>query len=218
MYKAIDLMTEIARDKPEAPLLNQFAAEGASDCLSKRLHAMLRAGIQDGVLVEKPMLDVQSRFMRLTERRRGLRWYALIDGYQYEQHTGQRLERIDETNCALFDGTEDAPLAHAGPWLHDLLRDPQPMDELAGLEQIRPAISWLITPLDLEGLARCLRLKLDAKLSGGYKALLRFYDPRVLGKLFNVMTAMQRITFFELIDEWHFIYEGKRVWMGRHDA
>lgn len=211
-------MTDAARDKPAAPLLNQFAAEGASDCLSNRLQAMLKASIQDGALIERPMLDVHSRFVRLTQRRRGLRWYALIDGYQYEQHTGQRLQPIAGTNCALFDGTDDAPLAHAGPWLHDLWSDPQPIDELAAMEGKTNAISWLITPMDLEGLAQCLRPKLNVRLPNGKEALVRFYDPRVLGNLFKAMNVAQRTKFFELIDEWHFMYEGKRVWMGRHDA
>lgn len=164
------------------------------------------------------MFDVQSRFQSLKERHRELRWYALVDGYQHEQHTGQRIESRHGINRALFQGTEDEPLVHAGPWLYDLSEAPDKVSELATLERALPCVSWLITAMDLEGLSQYLQLKLDAKLPGGKKALIRFYDPRVLGHLFEVMDVGQKALFFHLIDEWHFLNEGRRVWMGRHDA
>lgn len=163
------------------------------------------------------MRDVQDRYLRLLERRRELRLYALIDGYQYEQHCGQRIAR-SPANRALFVGTEDEPLAHAGPWLYDIDQCPQAIEEFAALEQAKPAVSWLITPIDLEGLAQLLQLRLDAELPDGRKALVRFYDPRVLGNLFKVMDGQQCAEFFQLIDEWHFLIDGRRVWMGRDDA
>lgn len=92
------------------------------------------------------------------------------------------------------------------------------MEELAALERAKPAVSWLITPIDLEGLAQLLQLRLDAELPDGRKALVRFYDPRVLGNLFKVMDGQQCAEFFQLIDEWHFLIDGRRVWMGRDDA
>jgi len=72
--------------------------------------------------------------------------------------------------------------------------------------------------MNLEGLSQLLQLKLDAMLPGGKTALVRFYDPRVLGNLFAVMNEAQKAAFFGLIDEWHFMHEGRRVWAGRHDA
>lgn len=164
------------------------------------------------------MLDVQNRYQELVQRRRELRWYALIDGYQLKQHTGERPEPLAGINRALFKGTEDEPLAHAGPWLYDLSQCPERLDEFAALESALPSVSWLMTAMDLEGLAQFLQLKLDAELPGGRKALIRFYDPRVLGNLFTVMNTEQRAQFFHLIDEWHFLYNGERVWMGRADA
>jgi hypothetical protein len=164
------------------------------------------------------MFDVLSRFLGLAEKRRELRLYALLDGLQYEEHTGQQLQRAAGTNHALFDDTDDAPLAHAGPWLCEVPQHPQHIDAFAALERERPAVSWLITAMDLEGLTQCLRLKLNAELPDGRRALVRFYDPRVLGHLFTVMDAPQRAQFFHLIDEWHFLHNGQRVWMGRSDA
>jgi hypothetical protein len=38
------------------------------------------------------MQDVLQRFRQLAGARRGLRLYALVDGFQYHQHTGQWIE------------------------------------------------------------------------------------------------------------------------------
>jgi uncharacterized protein DUF4123 len=164
------------------------------------------------------MSDVQARFQELHAAQSTLNFYALVDGYQYEQHTGQRLERHYGINRAIFDGTQDQPLAHAGPWLIDVGNSPEQVQRLAELEQALPSVSWIITPIDLEGLAQLLQLKLDAQLPDGKKALVRFYDPRVLGNIFHTMTIEQRAEFFYLIEEWHFMYNGRRVWTGRNNA
>lgn len=164
------------------------------------------------------MLDVQQRYQQFSAQRAGLNWYALVDGYQREQQTGERVVTLSGVNQGLFVGTPDEPLAHAGPWLYDMKRCPEEIEGIATLERAAPCVSWLITSLNLEGLSQLLQLKLDAVLPGGKTALVRFYDPRVLGNLFTVMNESQKAAFFGLIDEWHFMYEGRRVWAGRHDA
>jgi hypothetical protein len=164
------------------------------------------------------VLDVQERFRQLSTHRSELRWYALVDGHQHEQHSGERIGQEPGVNRALFDGTDDEPLAHAGPWLFDLLRSPARARHFAQLEAALPAVSWIFAAMDLEGLAQVLQLKLDATLPDGRTALVRIQDPRVLGNLFTVMDAEQRSLFLHLIEEWHFLYDGQRVWMGRGDA
>jgi hypothetical protein len=161
------------------------------------------------------MLDVQARYLSLVERRPGLRWYALIDGWQHEQRTGEWLCPAPRVNRALFEETENAALAHAGPWLHDLCADATRAHDWAALEREAPCVSWLITAMDLQGLSQVLRLKLDSALPDGRRALLRFYDPRVLANLFNTFGDEQRASFFELIEEWHFLLNGQRRWIGR---
>jgi hypothetical protein len=49
--------------------------------------------------------------------------------------------------------------------------------ELGALERALPSLSWLMTTMDLDGLAQVLQLKLNAALPDGRQALLRFYDP-----------------------------------------
>lgn len=167
-------------------------------------------------------MDVQHRFEQLSTARPELRLYALVDGLQYRQHTGYdvqpQVEPHGPINRALFDGTEDAALAHAGPWLFDVSQRPDLIGTFAALETALPSVSWLICALDLQGLAQLLQLKLHARLDQGQTALLRFYDPRVLGNLFAVMTEQQKAEFFFLIDEWHFLHGGQRVWTGRQHA
>lgn len=106
----------------------------------------------------------------------------------------------------------------AGPWLIDIDKVPDQLQGLHELERALPAVSWLISPIDLEGLSQLLQLKLDAQLPDGRKVLLRFYDPRVLAHLMQTLDREQRAEFVHLIDEWHFIHDGRRVCVGGHRA
>lgn len=157
------------------------------------------------------MADILERYERLRVEQETLKLYALVDGYQYEHHMGERLSYIAGLNRPIFAGTDDEALAHAGPWLIDVGGVSAQLEDLKTLESSAPAVSWIITPIDLEGLSQLLQLKLDAELPDGRIALLRFYDPRVLGNLCQTMDDAQRTEFFYLIDEWHFMYRGEHV-------
>lgn len=143
-----------------------------------------------------------------------LNLYALVDGFQYEQHIGERLEFQRGVNRPILYGTEDEPLAHAGPWLVDITKSDRHISFLLELEEALPSVSWLMTSIDMEGLSQLLQLKLETELPDGRRALLRFYDPRVLGNLYHTMDTTQRAEFFHLVDEWHFIYNGKHLAAG----
>ena len=160
-------------------------------------------------------MDVLERFAVLKAQHPALNLYVLVDGLAYEAHTGERLTPLSGVNASLFANTADEPLAHAGPWL---FQANQIEDQLAGLwafEQAKPAVSWIIAPMDLHGLAQLLQLRQEAKLPCGSQVLLRLSDARVLDKLFAVLTPVQKSEFFGLIAEWHFLHHGERVWTGR---
>jgi hypothetical protein len=89
---------------------------------------------------------------------------------------------------------------------------------LAHLERQVPSVTWLISETDLHGLAQLLQLQLDARLPDGRIALVRFWDPRVLAELVNVLSPKQRETFFAHIHEWHLLRNGERVHIGRAHA
>lgn len=163
------------------------------------------------------MIDVQERLARLHESMPELRLYALVDGLQFEQKQGERLSDAYGRR-GLFAGTPDAPLIHAGPWLMDAELVSELLPVLGELEQQAPAVTWLIAPQDLDGLAMLLQLRLDMRLPDGRTALLRFWDPRVLAGITEIMTEDQRAEFFAHIHEWHLLHNGKRVWIGRHHA
>lgn len=139
--------------------------------------------------------------------------FALVDGLQYEALFGQVLR--PEQGVALFLGTPDEPLAHAGPWLIDVDAQSTLCAALADVEASSPVCSWLITSVPLAGLAQLLQNKLDMKLPDGRVALIRYYDPRVLRRLALTLKPDQRETFFEHIDEWHFMVDGQALYVGR---
>lgn len=163
------------------------------------------------------MLDVQERLSQLKEQHSELELYALVDGLQYEQQHGERLQPGLAVR-SLFANTPDEPLQHAGPWLITIEQAQHLLPKIAELENNKPAVTWLISSAGFEGLAMLLQLRLDTQLADGTKALLRYWDPRVLAGLVEIMTLDQREEFFAHIQEWHFMHQGKRVWIGRHHA
>ena len=163
-------------------------------------------------------LDVADRLAHLRMRNPALRLFGLVDGLQYETHRG---ERLDDRHgfASLFHGTPDSPLAHAGPWLFDVEAAGDGVTaDMARLERELPSVTWLVSELDLHGLMQLLQLQLDARLPDGRIALIRFWDPRVLAELVNVLTPGQRETFFAHIHEWHLLRNGERVHIGRAHA
>ena len=163
-------------------------------------------------------LDVADRLAHLRMRNPALRLFGLVDGLQYETHRG---ERLDDRHgfASLFHGTPDSPLAHAGPWLFDVEAAGDGVTaDMARLERELPSVTWLVSELDLHGLMQLLQLQLDARLPDGRVALVRFWDPRVLAELVNVLTPEQRETFFAHIHEWHLLRNGERVHIGRAHA
>jgi hypothetical protein len=163
--------------------------------------------------------DVQQRHVSLQRSNSALRLYALIDGAKYAERFGEPLVAIGGQCRSLFEGTDDDALAHAGPWLLDTACTmAAQLTELVQFERDIPALSWLIAPQTLEGLAQLLSLRLDMCLPDGRTALLRFWDPRVLVSLAEVLDDAQRQEFFAHIEEWHMLHKGQRVWIGRHHA
>lgn len=143
-----------------------------------------------------------------------LRLYALVDGAQYSAQLGTPLTR-QTGHYPLFVGTPDAALAHAGPWLVDVaLADDALIEVLAALEQALPSVTWLIAPQSLDSLAQLLQLNLDIELPDGRAALLRFWDPRVLFNLAELLDSEQRESFFAHVEEWHLLHQGQRTWIG----
>lgn len=161
------------------------------------------------------MIDVTQRLALLRQQTDALRLYALVDGVQYQTQRGEPILR--KTGFySLFEGTPDAALARYGPWLIDTeIVGEAFTGDLATLEQETSVVSWLIAPQSLQGLAQLLQLNLNTTMPDGRTALLRFWDPRVLVSLAEVLSPEQREIFFNHIHEWHLLHKGKRAWIGR---
>ena len=163
-------------------------------------------------------IDVMDRLMQLRRDMPALRLYALVDGAQYQTQRGEPLQ-AGAGLCALFSGTPDAVLAHAGPWLVNAEQAGEALTaDLARLEKQAPAVTWMLAVQDLQGLAQLLQFNLNTQLPDGRTALLRYWDPRVLVTLAEVLGPEQRKAFFAHIHEWHLLHNQQRVWIGRQDA
>lgn len=162
-------------------------------------------------------MNVIERYETLRQTRSHLRLFALVDGLGYEQLKGEPLQ-TGAGRCALFEGTPDAALSSAGPWLIDAAQDDELREHLLATQSRTPHVSWMLAEVPLHGLAQLLQLKLDARLPDGTLALLRFYDPRVLKSLALTLTPAQREEFFAHIHEWHFMCDGQALRIGRADA
>lgn len=160
------------------------------------------------------MLDVQARYNLLQRTSPLLRLYVLVDGVQYHAQSGGWLQPGDGL-FPLFSGTCNATLAHAGPWLVNVENtDPLNIKELVQLDTGACGLVWLITPHQQDALALLLQYRMEARLPDGRRALLRFWDARVLGNLARTFDKTQYDEFFGSIPEWHFRHEGRHVQIG----
>jgi Domain of unknown function (DUF4123) len=129
------------------------------------------------------MLDVQSRLETLQVAMPTLRLYALVDGMQYQAQLSKLLQPASGL-FPLFADTPDAALCHAGPWLVDAASaDGSFVDELATLESEFPAMSWLISPVDLEGLSEA-----EKNSSSPFQQAGSAWSPKKSGRCRNFRT------------------------------
>ena len=137
--------------------------------------------------------------------------YALVDGLIYADAGTVPLTR-SASNAALFDLTADASLAQAGPWLIDYAACGKAVrHSLVEQAQTPQGVNWLISGHTLNTLAEELRQRLDAVRPDGSRALLRFYDARVMHGLAEVLSDMQRIRFFVPVFEWLIQLNGELI-------
>lgn len=112
---------------------------------------------------------------------------------------------------SLFESTKEANALHVAPFLI-----------LAGsggqLRMYRSLFDWigkhgthsssvvmLSSPLDMASLRNRLAARLEAKLSENMEVMLRFFDPRVLESLINILPAEQAKVFFSPADTWRYV-------------
>ncbi|MBR8305265.1 DUF4123 domain-containing protein [Burkholderia cenocepacia] len=136
--------------------------------------------------------------------------YALVDGLLYADAAGGSSPQRSQSAIAVFDGTQDASLADAGPWLfaYDAAAG-NIRRTLSTMASSPTGVSWLISAYPIESLADELRSRLDVRLPDGSIALLRFYDARIMADMASLMEFTQRMQFFVPTFDWLVEVNGK---------
>lgn len=144
------------------------------------------------------------------------RLYAVVDGLLYADACGAAPTR-SEAAIALFDGTPDAALADAGPWLFDFaLLGATDKEALHRQGDGGTGVSWLISGYAFAFLADELRERLDAKMPNGRTALFRFYDARIMGNVAGLLSFDQRASFFAPTLDWLVQVNGQLTRINSH--
>lgn len=139
------------------------------------------------------------------------RLYALLDGAR-DERIRVLLRESPEPYRSLFDGGQGDALAEAAPYLVEVGRRPQPLDDLVVEAWDRPWGLYISAPQDrdLEALRRHLRKFLMVEL-GRERVYFRFYDPRVFAAFVPTCSAAERR---ELLADlaWHVVdHHGRRL-------
>jgi len=145
--------------------------------------------------------QIQTYFEQRQERvSLPVRLYALVDALLFAG--GEQIKRSLAT-IGLFDGTADASLADAGPWLIDFAETTDDVQQsLFAMGESTAGVSWLISAYPFAALAEELARRLDARLPDGRTALLRFYDARLMGEITSLFSLAQRAEFFVPAFDW----------------
>jgi hypothetical protein len=151
---------------------------------------------------------IHDRFSYLSRHVKGMHVYAVIDGLQYERQTGAWLDKSDARLTPLFAGTEDEPLAHAGPWLVDVTSNDQAA-AIVKLEKSCPSVVWLLSNDDPVLCATKLRARLNATLPDGKEVIMRFWDPRALRAISKHVSAETQRTLFSAALNWFVFLNGR---------
>lgn len=157
------------------------------------------------------MSVIQERLLALQAQNEFIKCYALIDGLQYERYFGDEIEK-DYHTSPLFHRPGDAKIAFAGPWLKEITESNQDsFNTLTELEKDNPAVSWLFSEWHFNNLFFHLGSYLDIKLSDNEVALFRYYDPRILMQLPEVLLDRHWLPLIAPLHEW-IVYLDKKYY------
>lgn len=135
--------------------------------------------------------------------------YGLVCGLQYERYFSRELTYEKSAILPLFRKYPDAQIAWSGPWIIDLRSELKYREELLELSLKLPSVSWIKSENDIDTLAGHLARQLNVKLEDGRTALFRFYDPRVMHRVKDVLLPLQVEEILRGVSEWRYSLEGK---------
>ncbi len=141
-----------------------------------------------------------------------LRLYGLVDALLHAQVSATHPLSRSSSCVALFDGTPDEALAHAGPWLLDCSTDRSTrIPALQCLAESELGCTWIVSGYAMDDLAEALRARLNVRMPNGATALLRYYDARITDDIAALLTPEQRAAFFAPVQDWLVERNGKLI-------
>lgn len=127
--------------------------------------------------------------------------FCLIDGVQIDHDSVVNISRTYGECDYLFKGTLEEEAYLYGPILINLNSiDDEQLNNLFNLMKAKDSLIFLQSSLESNKLKNLLLEKLYIYFENGEIGILRFYDPRVLTRLYQIMDDDQKIEFITGID------------------
>lgn len=132
--------------------------------------------------------------------------FCLIDGAQIDHELGLNIELTYGACDYLFKGTFEEEAYLYGPILVDLnYVDDQQLKKLFKLMKDKDSLVFFQSFLEPKQLRNSLLEKLYIEFEDGEIGILRFYDPRILNRLNQILTLEQKQKFMTEINSYYFV-------------
>ena len=154
--------------------------------------------------------DIQYVHNSISAKHPDIRLYALVD------HGGMpglidKLNNIKRNWISLFEGSKEenalsvAPILFSIPADYESFKNRDFLTWLGKKGTYTSSVVLIASPLNIEELARRLKLRLDAMLPDDMAIMLRFFDPRVFEELSKVLLPEQKELFLSVGYQWWYI-------------
>lgn len=135
------------------------------------------------------------------------RLYGLIDGAQYPEAVAPWVFAFSPEVRSLFEGLPEEDAGNAAPLLFEIDNlHAEWMRQIDQMDQYRPCLTVLRSPLAIDDLKTHLQRFLFADIGDGMVVLLRFFDPRTLPSLLATLSEDLRAALTAPILAW--LYRG----------
>lgn len=134
----------------------------------------------------------------------GERLFATVDLAALQSQAAPTLKWFRRFNPICLFGDLRAEAELASPWLVEVATggENEVLEKTVWLAHRHSAVTWISSPLAAPELALQLRRRTEARLPDGDLVLLRFFDPRVLEALSQVLQDDEHRTFFDVGAAW----------------
>ncbi|MFI8035523.1 DUF4123 domain-containing protein [Acinetobacter sp. ABJ_C3_5] len=134
------------------------------------------------------------------------RLFCLVDGAQIDHQQVQNIHFTFGSCIYLFKGTFEEDAYQYGPILFDLsLLGQNQLENLLHLMKEKDSMIFIESHLEIKQLKRKLLEKLYIEFEDGGVGILRYYDPRVLKRLSQIITPEQKAQFMDGFETVYFM-------------